>query len=114
MKGFFLTLALATSLAAQHPVDEYNVVWDSPSKNSAGSMPTGNGDIGLNVWVEENGDLLFYIGKTDAWSETVRLLKLGRVRVRISPSPFEGGQPFRQTLQLRNGEVQIRAGRPEN
>ena len=30
----------------------YNVVWDSPSKDATGSMPIGNGDIGLNVWVE--------------------------------------------------------------
>jgi hypothetical protein len=113
MKILLLLLAPAALLAAQHPLEQYNVVWDSPSKNSAGSMPTGNGDIGLNVWVEENGDLLFYIGKTDAWSETVRLLKLGRIRVRISPNPFDSGQPFRQTLHLRNGEIEIRAGKPE-
>ncbi len=31
------------------------------------SMPLGNGDIGLNVWVDPGGDLLFYISKTDAW-----------------------------------------------
>ena len=41
-----------------NPLDRCNVVWDSPSKNSSGSMPIGNGDIGLNTWVEENGDLL--------------------------------------------------------
>jgi len=23
-------------------------------------MPAGNGDIGINLWVEENGDLLFF------------------------------------------------------
>jgi hypothetical protein len=113
MRPLLLTLLIAASLAAQHPVDPYNVVWNSPSKNSAGSMPTGNGDIGLNVWVEENGDLLFYISKTDAWSETVRLLKLGRVRVRITPNPFAAGQPFQQTLQLRNGEIRIHAGKPD-
>ncbi len=25
---------------------KYNVVWDTPSKDSSGSMPIGNGDIG--------------------------------------------------------------------
>jgi hypothetical protein len=30
----------------------YNFVWDSPSKDCAGSMPLGNGDIGVNAWVE--------------------------------------------------------------
>jgi hypothetical protein len=75
-------------------------------------MPLGNGDIGLNVWMEESGDLVFYIGKTDAWSETARLLKLGRVRVRLSPNPFVPGEPFRQTLNLSKGEIVITAGKP--
>ncbi len=92
-------------------MDRYNVVWDMPSKDSSGSMPIGNGDIGLNVWVEQGGDLLFYISKTDAWSENERLLKLGRVRVRFTPNPFERGAPFRQTLRLRQGEIAVRAGR---
>ncbi|MEE4198410.1 MAG: DUF5703 domain-containing protein, partial [Bacteroidales bacterium] len=46
-------------------LDDCNVVWKIPSKNSLGSMPAGNGDIGVNLWVEENGDLLFYLSKTD-------------------------------------------------
>jgi alpha-L-fucosidase 2 len=114
MKTLVLTLLFATAGAAQHPIDQYNVVWNSPGAGPLGSMPAGNGDIGLNVWVEENGDLLFYIGKTDAWSETVRLLKLGRIRVRLSPSPFVAGQPFKQTLNLRTGEIVIQAGNPES
>ena len=36
-----------------------NVIWTTPSENSFGSMPLGNGDIGMNVWVEKNGDLQF-------------------------------------------------------
>lgn len=48
-------------------LDKYNVLWDTPCPGSAQSMPLGNGDIGLNLWVEKNGDLIFYISKTDAW-----------------------------------------------
>ena len=88
----------------------YNLVWNTPSKDSSGSMPLGNGDIGLNAWVEEGGDLLFYIGKTDAWSENARLLKLGRARVRLMPNPFAKGLPFVQTLRLEHGDIAIRAG----
>src|SRR2546425_2804687 len=73
-------------------------------------MPIGNGDIGLNVWVEEDGDLLCYIAKTDAFDENDHLLKLGRMRIRLNPNPFRGGAPFRQTLTLSSGEVEIRAG----
>jgi len=94
-------------------VDQYNVVWNSPSTDAAGSMPIGNGDIGLNVWVEREGDLLFYISKTDAWNENARLLKLGRVRIKLSPNPFRAGLLFRQTLHLRTGEITIRAGAGE-
>jgi hypothetical protein len=93
-----------------HPVDRYNVVWRTPSQDSSGSMPIGNGDIGLNVWVEKDGDLLFYIGKTDAWSENAALLKLGRVRIHLSPNPFRQGMPFLQTLRLAQGEIEICAG----
>jgi hypothetical protein len=73
-------------------------------------MPIGNGDLGLNVWVEENGELVFYLSKTDSWSENARLLKLGRVRVKLSPNPFAAGQPFRQQLRLGSGEILIEAG----
>ncbi len=111
MKRFLLLSALATAAFGQHAVDAYNVVWNSPSKDSSGSMPLGNGDIGVNAWVEENGDLLLYVSKTDAWSENVRLLKLGRVRLRLTPNPFVSGQPFRQTLKLHSGEISIEAGK---
>lgn len=90
--------------------EPHTVVWRTPSKDSSGSMPLGNGDIGVNVWDEEGGDLLFYIGKTDAWSETGRLLKLGRVRVALTPNPFQRGQPFHQALDVREGVVHIEVG----
>jgi len=89
----------------------YNVVWASPSVNSLGSMPVGNGDIGLNVWVEGNGDLFLYLSKTDAWSENGQLLKLGKIRINLDPNPFATGKPFRQELKLVNGEILIHAGK---
>ncbi len=116
--GFFASVLCAWNvvavLAASPPapveLDRCNVVWTTPSANAAGSMPIGNGEVGLNVWVEENGDLLFYIARTDSWSECNRLLKLGRVRVSLSPNPFAKGQPFRQELRLRDGQIVITAG----
>ncbi|MDQ1256000.1 MAG: hypothetical protein QG656_595, partial [Candidatus Hydrogenedentes bacterium] len=84
-----------------------NVTWDSPSKDSSGSMPLGNGDIGINLWVEENGDILFYLSKTDAWSENARLLKLGRIRLRIEPNPLTENTRFLHTLLLRDGMASI-------
>ena len=48
---------------------QHNVVWNELGTSSADSMPLGNGDVGLNVWTEQNGDLVFYIGKNDAWGD---------------------------------------------
>jgi len=90
---------------------DYNVVWDSPSKDYNGSMPIGNGDIALNAWVEEeSGDLLFYIAKTDSWDDNGRLVKVGRVRVSLSPRPKAPLVAFRQTLQLLDATMSVRYG----
>ena len=108
----WLELRAASDLPAE--LDRYNVVWTSPSANASGSMPIGNGDIGANVWAEENGDLMLYLGKTDAWDEQSRLLKLGRLRVHFANNPFATGMPFRQELVLRDGVIRIEAGRGTN
>jgi alpha-L-fucosidase 2 len=107
------------SCAATLPADvlaqlnSYNEVWTSPSTNgSPGSMPVGNGDITANVWVEKGGDLMMYIGKSDTWSESTRLLKLGRCRLHFSPNPFVGSNAFTQTLSFYLGEIDIAAGKP--
>ncbi len=92
---------------SQKRLTEYNVIWDSPGKDCNGSMPVGNGDIGLNVWVEQNGDICFYIGKTDSWGDNGRLLKVGKVRVKCDPSIVFPGAEFKQELDLKTGTIQI-------
>ncbi|MFI5357752.1 MAG: DUF5703 domain-containing protein, partial [Opitutales bacterium] len=62
-----------------------DVTWDSPSPTSAGSLPLGNGDLAASVWVEPAGDLVLYVAKSDAWDHLCRLIKLGRLRVRLDP-----------------------------
>jgi hypothetical protein len=109
IQAFFLLLTALNLLPAlaQNLPDEYNIVWNSQSKNSGESMPCGGGDIGLNVWVENN-ELLFYIAKSGMFDENNALLKAGRVRIKLSPNPFEG-QSFRQELKLKEGYVSIKA-----
>ena len=70
-------------------------------------MPCGGGDIGLNIWVEK-GELLFYIAQSGTFDENNALLKLGRVRIKLTPNPFDGKE-FRQQLNLKNGHVFIGA-----
>jgi hypothetical protein len=111
--GLFLGVDFWPARLSAAPLDEldrYNVVWSTPSRDASGSMPIGNGEVGLNLWVEADGDLLFYISRTDAWSEASRLLKLGRIRVSLTPNPFAKGAPFRQELKLRDGCIEITAG----
>ena len=95
--------------ATNDDLARYNVVWDSPSKDAHGSMPLGNGDVGINAWVEPSGDLVFYVSKTDAWDENARLCKLGRVRVKFDP-PLPAKTSFRQELKLREGLIEIKSG----
>ena len=112
MKSHFRYTLLAAALfplamAAQSPT-RYNVAWEGPSPSSAGSMPLGNGDIGLNVWVEPSGDILFYISKTDAWNAWNTegdLVKLARVRVRLDPAL--SAATARQELSLADGSIRI-------
>src|SRR5438067_3267731 len=88
-------------------VERYNVVWDSPSGDASGSMPLGDGDVELNVWVEESGDVLLLIARSDSWDENAINMKLGRVRVKLSPRPRG---TFRQTLVLRTTTIEIEIG----
>jgi HEAT repeat protein len=111
MKSFFLRLCLAviaTAGLSAAPLQSFDVIWDSPSKDEHGSMPLGNGDISLNAWIEPSGDLVFYIGKTDAWDDNSRLLKIGKVRVALEPAPAVA--PFRQELSLEEGTMNVRYG----
>jgi len=101
-------LAAAAAGAQVKELDANNVVWTSPSQHSGGSMPCGGGDIGLNVWVE-NGDLLFYLSRSGTFDENNQVLKLGRVRLRLSSHPFDGAD-FKQELRLRQGDVTISGG----
>jgi hypothetical protein len=98
------------AMAAPEALHRYNVVWNSPSADARGSMPIGNGDIGLNLWVEPSGDLCFFIGKSDAWDVNMRLLKLNKVRVTFDP-PLSTSAGFRQELRLLDGSIVIEDGK---
>ena len=101
-----LLCGAAGAQEATHPVDQYNVVWTTPSKHAGESMPVSGGDIGLNVWVE-NGQLLFYVARAGCRDENGALLKLGRVRIKLTPNPFGKDSTFGQQLKLTQGCIEI-------
>ena len=105
----------------------YDTIWTTQSENSGGSMPVGGGDIGLNVWAEDGkqsstslprlaytlliitiGDILFYIAKSGTFDENNSLLKLGRVRLSMSPNPFAtDASSFEQRLLINDGYIVV-------
>ena len=102
MKKIITFALLMWSVAVLAQPADYS--WTTQSKNSSESMPLGGGDVGLNVWVEEN-DLLFYICRSGSYDEHNTLLKAGRVRLEL-----EGGNEqaaFKQTLRLSKSEMVV-------
>jgi hypothetical protein len=97
-----------TSTETAFPVSKYNVVWDSPGKTAADSMPAGNGDLGANVYSVENDALYLLLGKTDAFDWNGNVLKTGKIRIRLHPNPFRTGKgKITQTLNLEQGCIDI-------
>ena len=110
-RAYFLPAALsliaASALPAAAPdLSAYNVVWTQPSRNAGESMPVGGGDIGLNLWVE-NGDILFYLSRSGTFDESNGFPKLGRIRLRLTPNPFDAPTRFEQQLKLERGYAEI-------
>lgn len=104
--GIVLSVLSIPVLAQQPAAADQNLIWTSQSENAAGSMPCGGGDIGLNVWVEK-GELLFYVARSGTFDENNTLLKLGRVRLKLIPNPFDKDAAFKQELILKDGYVKI-------
>ena len=92
----------------------YDQVFTDMDSTSKDSMPIGNGSMASNVWVEEDGDLVLYLSRSDAYSEATRLLKVGRVRVSAQyedgSNVFSAGTAFEQKLVLEEGAIYITAG----
>lgn len=109
-------LALAGRLNGQEEVrpvvavSAYDVVYTSRSSSSAGSMPLGNGDIGINVWVEPGGRIQCYVSKTDAWDAKGNLLKLGRLSLGVGGDALLPGKKFSQRLDLETGRIVVQCG----
>jgi hypothetical protein len=105
LSGIFIGNLLPLAMPAQTVLPSYNITWNAQSQNSAGSMPCGGGDIGLNVWVEK-GELFLYMAQSGSFDENNALLKQGRIRVKCTPNAFDG-EYFKQELKLADGYIQI-------
>ena len=70
-------------------------------------MPLGNGELCTSVWTEDNGDICFYLSRSDALTELDRTVKLGMVRLPFTPNPFMNGN-YEQTLNIGDGYIIFR------
>jgi len=100
-----LSLGVSSALAdTPHWTQPYNIVWTEPGTNGLSSMPAGGGNIGLNVWAQNDG-VLFYISSPDSFNANQDLTKLARIRVTVSPNPF--ADSLRQELDLESNTVRV-------
>lgn len=86
-----------------------DVSWSTPGQTSADSLPLGNGNIAANVWTEPNGDIGLYLAKNDAWDSLGRLIKVGRLQLRLDP-PLQTTGKFEQHLSLADASIVITDG----
>src|SRR5512133_3568652 len=112
MRLSLLSCFLATAVGSVYAADPDPglVVWDTPSADSNGTLPLGNGEVALNAWIEPSGDLRVFIARTDAWDEYGRLLKVGGVRVRIGDGDAARTRIFRQTLTVQDATLRATYG----
>jgi hypothetical protein len=102
------TLMFSTTIIADES-SLYELVWNSPSKNVNETMPLGNGEVALNAWIDETGNLKFYIARIDSIDENGQLLKVGAVK--ISPQHSVSTQAaFKQTLNVKHGTLEASYG----
>lgn len=107
---FFQVMLLLTLSARDLSwLESYNIIWMTPGGRALHSMPAGGGNISLNVWCTGD-ELLFYIGSADSWIDgnvpgEVQNIKIGRIRLKISPNPFSAD--FRQEQDLATNSIRV-------
>ncbi|MDR3233076.1 MAG: DUF5703 domain-containing protein [Planctomycetaceae bacterium] len=113
----FCCVLLSAGSVFAADVSPYEVVWTTPSKDVNGTMPLGNGEVGLNAWIDEYGTLQFYISRIDSVDENGQLFKIGAVKISLDnkePVYYSGREPaamqpvsnFKQTLDTKRGVLE--------
>ena len=91
-----------------------NVVWNTPSDDWNGSVPLGNGEVGVNAWFNAAGELEMFLSRTDAWDDYGRLVKVGGVKITLfddtqEPNP-KALHPFESVLDASTGTLTAKLG----
>lgn len=95
-------------------VSYYDVVYNKAGTDFNAAMPTGNGDIAVNVWTENERDIIILIAKNDAWDENSILCKIGKLRITLpGKTSFKYDVNFSQRLKLKDSEIIIKTTEDE-
>ncbi len=84
-----ILLSLLRTYTHAQPIVTYDVDWPTQSRNASESMPCGGGDIGLNVWVEQN-ELYFYIARSGTFDENNALAEARPYTCKALAQPLRG------------------------
>ena len=85
----------------------YCVTWTTPGGDYYGSVPLGNGEIGVNAWVDKAGNLKFFVGRTDSFDEWGRLLKIGEIHINVPAADGNSISDYTQTLDTTTGCLSV-------
>lgn len=85
-------------------IKKCNVSYNILGKSDRSAMPLGNGELCASIWTNEEGEICFYMSRSDALTELDRTVKLGMIKVKFEPNPFINGQ-FCQKLDVADGYI---------
>ena len=109
--GFLILFVLISGTGSVQ--GQTRLAWQNPGKDFHDALPLGNGDIVVSAWSEQDGDLVFYLSKSDAYDDNNRLLKLGRIRIHLTPNPFSGTTKYTEELDVKKGILEINSDRSD-
>ncbi|MGL4736086.1 MAG: DUF5703 domain-containing protein [Cellulosilyticaceae bacterium] len=87
-------------------ISKCDVVYHTLGETDRSAMPIGNGELAASVWVDQLGDICFYLSRTDAISELDRTIKLGMFKISLEPRQFSA-ECFKQTLKIGDGTISL-------
>ena len=88
-------------------IEKCNVSYHVLGRSDRSAMPIGNGELCASVWTNEDGEICFYMSRSDALTELDRTVKLGMVKAAFDPNPFVTGT-YCQTLDVADGYIVFR------
>jgi hypothetical protein len=89
-----------------------DVIWSTPSPNVSGSMPLGNGKLGMSVYSTRADEVQLLISHTDSVDETGALVKIGRLVVRlVGAGSVDRSGSYRAAYYISNMTICLQLGR---